>query len=140
MPLNGFVTQTQENVDPAGEGDGNEIGKGVGVESEKCNRLLRTSHNLNDRTNVQKCAFPSTKKKVDDKIGSCGEKERSRMIEEENKKVKHILKGRKKCTTKKPQMDKICYNIECLVMERMADKDRICVSMEQAQKRINKHW
>ena len=60
------------------------------------------------------------------------------MMEEENKKVKHKLKGRKKCTTKKPQMDKICCNIECLVMEQMADKDRICVSMEQAQKRINK--
>ena len=75
---------------------------------------------------------------MDDKIGSYGEKERSRMIEEENKKVKHKLKGRKKCTTKKPQMDKICYNIECLVMERMADKDRIRISMEQARKRINK--
>ena len=62
MPLNGFVTQTQENIDPAGEGDGNEIEKGVGVESEKCIRLSRTLHNLNDRTNVQKPAFRSMKK------------------------------------------------------------------------------
>ena len=42
MPLNGFVTQTQQNVDPA--------------------------------ANVQKPAFRSMKKKVDDKIGSCREK------------------------------------------------------------------
>ena len=60
------------------------------------------------------------------------------MIEEENKTVKHKLKGKKKCTIKKPQIDKVCCNIECLVMEQMADKDRIRVSMEQARKRINK--
>ena len=56
MPLNGFVTQTQENVDSAGEGDGNKIEKGVGVgcfilnfyEALSCNHfyLLKGSLNL----------------------------------------------------------------------------------------------